>query len=207
MRAGSLIINRMTLTKSRLDKYLPYILLIGSIVGLLAAFVLTYDKIQVLQDSNYRPSCNINPVLSCGSVMKTEQASLFGMPNTIFGVAGYSVLTTLAALLIMGVKLPKRVWQGIQLGVTAGLAFTIYLFVQGVFRINAICPFCFLVWITMPPVFWYTTLYSLREKYLPAPARLRKFLIDHHADILILWYLVFFGILLQHFWYYWSTLI
>ncbi|CAN5188627.1 vitamin K epoxide reductase family protein [soil metagenome] len=194
-------------SRPSLAKVLPYILLIGSLIGLLAAFVLTYDKIQVLQDSSYIPSCNINPVLSCGSVMEKPQASLFGVPNTIFGLMGFSVLATLSALLIMGVKLPRRVWQGIQLGVIGGMIFTLYLFFQGVFRIGAICPFCFLIWITMPVMFWYTTLYNLKNKHVSAPAKVRNFLIDHHLDILILWYLIFFGILLQHFWYYWSTLI
>lgn len=193
--------------KLTLDTVLPYILLFGSIVGIIAAFALTYDKIQVLHDANYKPSCNLNPVLSCGSVMKSNQANLFGMPNTIYGLMGFSALATISGLLIMGVRLPRKAWFGIQAGVTAGLAFVIYLFFQGVFRIHAICPFCFLIWITMPPMFWYTTVYNLREKYIPSPAGVRTFVLKHHGDILLVWYLVFFGILLAKFWYYWSTLL
>jgi uncharacterized membrane protein len=191
----------------KLSKVLPWILLIGSLVGLLAAFQLTYDKLHVLADKDYHPACNINPILSCESVMMTPQANLFGMPNTIFGIAGFSVLAALAVLLLMGVELPKKVWLGLQLGVMAGLAFALYLFFQGVYRINAICPYCFLIWISMPPVFWYTTLYNTQQGYLPIKPAIAKFIRRHHADLLLVWYLVFFGLLLEHFWYYWSTLL
>lgn len=66
-----------------LNKVLPFILIAAGIIGIIASFVLTYDKIHVLTDKGYEPSCNINPILSCGSVMKTEQASLLGVPNTV----------------------------------------------------------------------------------------------------------------------------
>ncbi len=193
-----------------LPHLLPYILIAAGIIGCIASFVLTYDKMQVLQNSAYEPSCNINPILSCGSVMKTEQASLIGVPNTIFGLVAYSMLFTFGVLLAGGAVVKKWVWIGAQLAATAGVIFMHYLFFQGVYRINAICPWCFVVWMITIPVFWYITLYNLREKNLPLPASLKPmsaFLQRHHGDILIVWYLIIFGIILQHFWYYWSTLL
>lgn len=40
----------------------PYawLLLIGGLLGLAASAVLTFDKIRLLQNPGYRPSCNIN---------------------------------------------------------------------------------------------------------------------------------------------------
>lgn len=55
-----------------LPRTLPYIFIIAGIIGAIASFVLTYGKIQVLQNPAYKPACSVNPVLSCGSVMKTE---------------------------------------------------------------------------------------------------------------------------------------
>lgn len=193
-----------------LDNSLPYILIVGSIIGLIASFALTYDKIQVLQNPDYVPGCNINPILSCGSVMKTEQASLLGVPNTVFGLVAFSMLLTFGVLLAAGSKVSRWVWVGAQLAATVGVIFMHYLFFQGVYRINAICPWCFVVWMITIPVFWHLTLYNLRHEYIRLPTRLAKlgvFIQKHHGDILIAWYLVIFGILLQHFWYYWSTLI
>lgn len=197
-------------TKTGLAKALPYIMIIAGIIGCLASFALTYDKIHVLQDPNYNPGCNINPILSCGSVMKTEQASLLGVPNPIFGLVAFSMLFTLGVVLAAGAKLKRWIWIAIQLGALAGVVFMHYLFFQGVYRINAICPWCFVVWMITIPVFWYVTVYNLQQRVFRLPKALNKpadFAVRHHGDILAVWYLIIFGILLERFWYYWQTLI
>ncbi|MEK7059420.1 MAG: vitamin K epoxide reductase family protein [Patescibacteria group bacterium] len=193
-----------------LRQTLPYIFIIAGIIGCIASFALTYDKIQVLKDASYVPSCNYNPILSCGSVMKTEQASLLGVPNTIFGLMGFTALTMIGVVLATGSKLRKELWLAINAAALAGFGFFIYLFFQGVYRINAICPFCFAVWMVVPPVLWYTTLYNLREgnfgkKY--AKHKFSLFLQKHHGDIMLTWYVFVFALLLEHFWYYWKTLL
>lgn len=197
-------------TELTLQKTLPYILIAAGTIGCVASFVLTYDKIQVLQNPGYEPSCNINPILSCGSVMKTEQASLLGVPNTVFGLVGFSMLLTFGVLLAGGAKVKRWVWIGAQAAAVAGVIFMHYLFFQGVYRINAVCPWCFVVWMVTIPTFWYVTLHNLREGFIKLPAKLEglnALAQKHHGDILIVWYLIIFGILLEHFWYYWSTLL
>jgi uncharacterized membrane protein len=142
--------------------------------------------------------------------MKTEQASLLGVPNTLFGLVAFSALTTLGFLLATGAKLQRRLWVAAELAATAGVLFMHYLFFQGVYRINAICPLCFAVWMITIPVFWYITLFNLREHNIRLPKSLvpiGDFAQKNHGNILLVWYLAIFGILLQHFWYYWSTLI
>jgi uncharacterized membrane protein len=196
--------------KVTLGQTLPYILLIAGIIGTVASFTLTYDKIHVLMDKSYEPSCNINPIISCGSVMKTEQASLLGVPNPVFGLIAFSMLFTFGILLAGGAKVGRWIWLGAQVAATAGVVFMHYLFFQGVFRINAICPWCFAVWMVTIPTFWYITLYNFQEENISPPPSLTKlgiFMQKHHGDILFVWYLIIFGILLQHFWYYWSTLL
>ena len=193
-----------------IQKTLPFILIVAGFIGIIASFVLTYDKIHVLADKGYVPSCNINPILSCGSVMKTEQASLLGVPNTVFGLIAFSMLLTFGFLLAGGAKVKKWVWIGAQVAATVGVIFMHYLFFQGVFRIHAICPWCFVVWMITIPTFWYITIYNLKERNIKLPRRLEPvsgFVQKHHGDILLVWYLIIFGILLNQFWYYWSTLI
>jgi len=190
-----------------LARALPYIFIIAGVVGLIASSVLTYDKIQVLKNPGYDPACNINPIFSCGSVMEKEQASLLGVPNTLFGLVAFTALITLGLLLASGAKIQKRLWQLVQISATGGVVFMHYLFFQAVYRINAICPWCFVVWMITIPIFWYTTLYVLREGHIKVSKKLDSFLQDNHASILLIWYAVIFGILLEHFWYYWETLI
>lgn len=188
---------------------LPYIFLIAGSVGLTSSFILTYEKIRMLKDTLYVPSCNINPIISCGSVMKTGQADLLGMPNTVFGIAGFSILLFLGLALLGGSQLHRRLWQALNAAVLAGFIFFVYLFFEGVYRLNAICPYCFAVWLIMPPVLLYTTLYNLRAGNirLGLSRKARHFLLRFHREILTTWYVIFFGILLTHFWYYWKTLI
>jgi len=193
-----------------IQRTLPYILIVAGIVGSIASFILTYDKIQILQNPGYEPGCNLNPILSCGSVMKTEQASLLGVPNTIFGLIAFATLATFGALLASGARVKRWVWLGAQLAATIGVIFMHYLFFQGVYRIGAICPWCFAVWMVTIPTFWYITVYNLRERNLQLPHSLQpasRFVQTHHARILTVWYLIIFAILLEHFWYYWSTLL
>ena len=193
-----------------LDKTLPVILILAGLIGHLAAFALTYDKIHVLQNPAYDPGCNINPILSCGSVMKSEQASLLGVPNPVFGLMAFSGLVTFGFLLLAGAKLKSWLWVGAQIMATGGVVFMHYLFLQGVYRINAICPWCFVVWMVTIPIFWYITLYNLRKGYIKLPAKLSKlnpFVQRNHGNILAVWYAIIFFILLERFWYYWKTLL
>lgn len=192
----------------KLEQALPYIMMVGGFFGLLASLLLTHDKIKVLQDPNYNPFCNINPIFSCGSVMKTEQASLFGMPNTVFGIMAFTALITLGFLMASGAVFKRWLWQLAQVVATIGVLFMHYLFFQGVYRINAICPWCFVTWMVVIPTFWYITLYNLKMGNIELPNKnVSKFLQKNHGNILAVWYLLIFIILLTHFWYYWSSLI
>ncbi len=196
--------------KVTLKQTLPYIYLIAGVIGIVASFALTYDKLQVLENPAYHPACNISPILSCGSVMKTQQASVLGVPNTIYGLMAFSMLATIGVVLLAGTAFKRWLWLIINVGALGGFAFFLYLYVQAVFRIHAICPYCFAVWLIVPPVLWYTTLYNLREgnlrtKFLKPKAK--GWLQRHHGDILVAYYLIFFLILLNRFWYYWKTLV
>lgn len=189
---------------------LPYILMVGGLLGLVASFALTYDKIQILKTPDYTPSCNINPIFSCGSVMSSEQATLFGIPNSIFGIAAFSALITFGVLLYFKTRYDRRVWIVAQITATLGVLYMHYLFFQGVYKINAICPWCFVVWMVTIPIFWGITVYNLKQKNVTTSTRLKAlsaFLQKYSGEILFAWYVIIFLILLEHFWYYWSTLI
>lgn len=196
--------------KQRSTKWLAILFMVTGAIGLLASFALTYDKIQVLKNPAYDPSCNINPILSCGSVMQTEQASLLGVPNTIFGLVAFAALITFGVLLFEGARVNRRIWLSAQVAAIGGVVFMHYLFFQGVYRINAICPWCFVVWMITIPIFWYITQYNLNRGYLPVPRGLQPvayFIQRYSGDILFAWYFAIFAILITRFWYYWSTLL
>ena len=194
------------------QRALPWVLLVAGVVGLIASFCLTYDKIQVLQDPSFKAGCNLNPVISCGAVMKTPQASTFGIPNSMFGMVAFSALSMFALALLAGAAFKRWLWVAAQVAAVVGILGMHYLFFEDVFRIHAICPWCFSVWMVTIPAFVGITVYNIRHKYLGADrfavtAWAAGFVSKYANDILVLWYLVIFAILLGKFWYYWRTLI
>ncbi|GGZ72418.1 MULTISPECIES: vitamin K epoxide reductase family protein [Streptomyces] len=192
------------------QRLLAWVLTAGGAFGFLAAFTLTVEKIALLKDPSYSPSCSINPVLSCGSVMSTPQAAVFGFPNPLLGIAGFAVVTALGVVLLTGAVLPRWFWWGLSAGVTFGVVFIHWLIFQSLYRIGALCPYCMVVWTVMIPVFWYTALHVLTRGLLPVPDRLRRAarrVAGYHGVVLTCWYLLIGVLILQRFWLYWTTLV
>lgn len=192
------------------QRLVALVLTIAGAIGLLAAFTLTVEKIALLKDPSYSPSCSINPVLSCGSVMSTPQAEVFGFPNPLLGIAGFAVVTALGVVLWTGAVWPRWMWWGLQTGVVFGVVFVHWLIFQSLYRIGALCPYCMAVWTVMIPLFWYTTLHAVTREHLPVPAAVRRAasaVADYHGVVLTAWYLIIAVLILQRFWLYWTSLL
>lgn len=193
------------------DRRLAWGLTTGGLIGFAAAAVLLVERFKLSQDSAYVPSCSINPVLSCGSVMETAQAALLGFPNPIIGVAAFPVVVTTGVAVLAGaVGLARWYWLGLQVGVTAGFALVSWLAFQSIYRIGALCPYCMVVWAVVIPLFWYVTLRNLSRGVFGERARTgraSRFLLEWHAPLLLVPFLLLLGAVTERFWSYWSTLL
>ena len=143
-----------------------WILAVGGIIGIFASIELIIQKIAVLSDPDFVPNCDINPILSCGSVISTEQASLFGFPNPVLGVIGFAIVIMFGALLFTGVEMPRLMWLGLNFGALAGMVFVIWLVSQSLYVIGALCPWCMVVWAVTIPIFWQVTTDNLASNKL-----------------------------------------
>ena len=143
--------------QTRSYRQTAWILVVCGLIGLVAAIELIIQKISVLSDPDFVPNCDINPVLSCGSVINTEQASLFGFPNPVLGVIGFTVVIMFGALLFTGLELPRSMWLGLNIGALAGMVFVVWLVIQSLYVIGALCPWCMVVWAITIPIFWQVT--------------------------------------------------
>lgn len=191
------------------DRRLAWGLTTGGLIGLIASAVLLIERMKLAQDSDYVPTCSINPVLSCGSVMETAQAALLGFPNPIIGVAAFPVVVTTGVALLAGAQLTRWYWLGLQAGVTAALGLVSWLAFQSIYRIGALCPYCMVVWAVVIPTFWYVTLGNLARGAFGEPARgssATRFLQEWHAPLLLLPFLLLLVSITERFWSYWSTL-
>ncbi len=206
------MIDNMAQSKSALtlEATFPYILITGGLIGILASAILTLEKIELLKNPTAPLGCDLNPIVACGSVINTAQSSAFGVPNPFLGLVGFAVIVTIGMAMLAGAKFKRWFWQGLQVGTIFGVGFMAWLQFQSIFRIGSLCPYCMVVWSVMIPVFWYTLLYNLRQKHIELPKkynRVTAFAQRHHGDILIVWYLLIIGVILNRFWFYWSTLI
>jgi len=178
--------------------------LIAGVIGLVSAATLTIEKIELLIDPSYVPSCSLNPVLSCGSVMVTPQAALFGFPNPLLGIAGFSVVVVTGVLAVAKVRLPQWYWSGLAAGTLLATVFVHWLIFQSLYRIGALCPYCMVVWAVTIPLLVVTASIALRPLAGNAVAR---GIHQWRWSLTALWFTALILLILVRFWDYWSTYI
>lgn len=187
-------------------KIIGKILLITSVIGLIAALVLLKDTFEVAVNPEFIPICNINPILSCTSVMAAPESKVFGIPSATFGVAGYSALLTFAALLIAGVKMPRKVWLAGFIVAVLGLGFAVHLYITSIFTLGTICLWCFTTWLVTIATFWAILTHCLQQGYFMvkgwhAPkwlCAIGRYWVENPGLMLAIWYAaLIFSILIK----------
>lgn len=146
-------------------------MLVSSLLGLVASLVLSIDAIELAKDPTADLSCNINSVLSCGTVGASWQASLLGFPNAFLGLIAEPVVITIAVAALGGVRFPRWFMNSALVVYAIGLAFAYWLFLQAYFVIGALCPWCFLITLTTTTVFMSMVRVSVLDNTLGLPAR------------------------------------
>jgi len=185
----------------------PWLLLGGGLIGLVAACVLLFEKIKLLENPSYVPSCNFNPVLSCGTIMRTDQASVFGFPNPMLGLVGFAMVVATGAALLAGARFARWYWLGMQAGVLFGIGFVAWLAFQSLYRIGALCPYCMVVWAVVLPIFWWVTARNAEAGVLGLPRGLAEAVADYRWLLLIGSYALIVVPAFFRFSDYWLTLV
>ncbi|KAA0113326.1 vitamin K epoxide reductase family protein [Mycolicibacterium sp. P9-22] len=178
--------------------------LIAGVVGLVAAATLTIEKIEILIDPSYIPSCSLNPVLSCGSVMTTPQASVFGFPNSLIGIVAFTVVLVTGVLAVARIRLPRWYWGGLAIGTALGVVFIHWLIYQSLYRIGALCPYCMVVWAVTIPLLVIVTSIALRADIGTGVVGA---IYQWRWSLVALWFTAVLLMILVRFWNYWSTLV
>ena len=151
------------------------VLLVTGVIGWVASAILVLERLQLYKDPGHVTSCDINPWVSCGQVMGTWQSELFGFPNPLIGIVAFAVVITTAMTILAGARLGRWYWAGLQVGVTLGAVFVIWLWSQALFAIYILCLYCMIVWAAMIPLFLLLTVRNLAHGVIPAPPRLVRF--------------------------------
>jgi len=171
------------------DKPFGWFLLITATVAWVASATLVLERLELYRNPNAALSCDVNPWISCGSVMQKSQAAIFGFPNPFIGIVAFAVVITTAMALLSGAKLGRWYWIGVQTGITLGMALVCWFWFQALYVIAILCPYCMVVWSMMIPLFVWTTVRNLNHGVIPAPPALTKFVSEWAWVIVGLLYL------------------
>ncbi|MEU8528007.1 MULTISPECIES: vitamin K epoxide reductase family protein [Streptomyces] len=182
-----------------------WMLVITGAAGLLAAWVITLDKFKLLEDPNFTPGCSLNPVVSCGSIMKSEQASAFGFPNPMLGLVTYGMVIAIGVALLAGARYRRWYWLGLNAGTLFGVGFCAWLMYQSLYEINALCLWCCLAWVATIVMFWYVTSQNVRSGVIPAPGALKTFFEEFTWVLPVLHIGIIGMLILTRWWDFWTS--
>lgn len=182
-----------------------WLLVVTGAAGLLASWVITIDKFRLLEDPDFTPGCSLNPVVSCGNIMKSDQAAAFGFPNPMLGLISYAVVIGVGAGLLAGARYRRWFWLTFNAGALFGVAFCTWLQFQSLYRINALCLWCSLAWAATILLFCYVTRHTVGHRMLPAPAGLRSGLREFGWVPPVLWTGIIGMLIMTRWWAFWTS--
>lgn len=164
-----------TTAAERRPTVLAIFLIVAGAIGLWAAFMLTMDKFHLLENPDAQLSCNFSLLVGCTKNLNSWQGSLFGFPNPLIGLIGWTATIAVGVGILAGARFAKWFWMLFNLGVIGAMALVIFLITQSITVLNVLCPWCMVTWLVTIPTFWAVTLYNLKTGNIPIPESGRVF--------------------------------
>jgi uncharacterized membrane protein len=192
------------------EKKYSLFLLLGGIIGLLASFILTLDKIKLLENPRFTPACSLNPIITCTAAMSSAQATTFGIPNSMGGIVLFTALIIVGGSIAIGVQYSKRVLGLVAYAAAAGFLFTNYLILQSVLVLHVVCPWCFTIWLSAPMILLGAIMLYAQKSNDTASKKLNRMAsktLRHSHQLILLWYVVLFILLAVAFRDFFTTLL
>ena len=188
----------------RRNRWVYTTMLLAAGASLVASLVLSIDAVELASNPDAALACNINAVISCGTVARSWQAHLFGFPNAFLGLICEPVVITIAVAGLGGVRFPRWFMLGAQTIYTLGLIFAYWLFYEALTTIGALCPWCLLITVATTLVWVELTRVNLRDRVLPlgeSGHRLVAAGLDARLDVfsVAVWLLVLALIVVTHY--------
>ena len=192
--------------KSRAPQMLTgLVLLIGGVIGWFASLELQVGKEFLLANPGGSLSCDVNPFISCGSVMMTWQSAALGIPNMAIGLGGFAIMAATGALTASGAVLPRWYRWARLGGMTFAFAYVHFLAISAIFLIRALCPWCMVIWTVTAPMFFVAVARTIESGDLTVPQPLANVL-RHWVVLTVLWYLLVVLTILVMFWRQWLVM-
>jgi uncharacterized membrane protein len=181
------------------QKLLYGTLSIGALVGLIASFWDTINKISLLKNAHTSLTCNLNNAFSCSTVLNAHQSSVFGFPNSMMCIVFFSLTLSAGLIAWFGGSVISQIRYAYQAIALFFAGFGYWFFWQSIFNLHSICilcVFCYAGALTINAV-WV----RLNYKDLPVNrkfARILNRIVSSGADIFF-WFLVAVSIVAEAF--------
>ncbi|WP_285025319.1 vitamin K epoxide reductase family protein [Plantibacter sp. ME-Dv--P-122b] len=153
---------------------LAIFLIVAGVIGWIAAFALTLDKFQLLQDPNAQLGCNLSILVQCGVNLNSWQGAILGFPNPIIGLAAWIAPIAVGVAVLAGAQFARWFWIAFNIGFLGALGFVIWLISQSIFVLGTLCPWCMVTWSVTIPSFITVTAFTLRNGIIPASPAVRR---------------------------------
>jgi uncharacterized membrane protein len=170
---------------------------IFSTVGIIVSFILLLETIAILKDANSNLSCNISSILNCSSVMKSKYAELFGFPNPILGLIGYSAIAGVSFSTLLNKSINKYLLWITIFGSLGAFIFSYWMLGMSVFNIRSLCPYCLISAFCATNTLFALLVYNIKTY---GSAKIQKF-IDKgwYFPLIILWNIAVVGFIVLEF--------
>jgi len=148
---------------SRRPLALAIFLIVVGIIGWIAAFALTIERLELLINPQEALSCDFSVLVQCTKNLESAQGSIFGFPNPIIGLGAWIAPIVVGAALLAGATFDRWFWIVFNAGMVFAIGLVGYLISQSIFVLGTLCPWCMVTWLVTIPAFWVVTLRNLRE--------------------------------------------
>ena len=180
--------------------YLPLVIIVSGFIGLISSFMLAVETVEYIKDPTKTLACNINPIVSCSSVIDTPQGQIFGFMNPLLGVVAFSMLIVFGFAIFYKTKFPKWIWLSAQFVSLLGILFVHWLIFSSIYVLGSLCPYCMVVWLVTMPIAIYITLANAKSGMLGKSSNIiGHFLSKFHITILLVWYAIILALIISHF--------
>ena len=166
------------------------VLLVSGIIGMIATLVLTYERVQLWMDPGYVTSCDVNVWVSCGTVMESWQASLFGFSNQFIGIIGFAIVITIGLAILGGARFATWWWHATSIGLILAMIFCLWLWTQAVYVINTLCLYCMIVWVVTIPAAILVLARNVSHDLIKVTPRTKMIITTAAWPTIILFYVV-----------------
>ena len=126
----------------------------GGVIGMVAAFLQTLEKLTLLENKDAVLACNLNSVFSCTNVLNSWQASVFGFPNSIMCFGLFTIFAVAAFAGVTGSKLARGFRLTVQALTLATLGFALWFLWESTYKIGSLCIFCIFCFLGLLLVNW-----------------------------------------------------